>query len=92
VRVAAVGGEEARAALLAALADGGVDVRVVDAPYVRAKLFVVDGAAAFVGSQNPTATSLDQNRELGIVVAEPAILRRLRATFEADFAHGQELP
>ena len=52
------------------------------------------GAQAFVGSQNLSATSLDLNRELGIIVKDPVSLARLTRTFEIDFraATPQETP
>lgn len=68
------------------LAAGGVAVRLLNVPYIHAKIFLVDGARVFVGSQNMTATSLDQNREIGIVVAERAALARVGAAFAADWA------
>jgi phosphatidylserine/phosphatidylglycerophosphate/cardiolipin synthase-like enzyme len=67
------------------LARAGVDVRIVDVPYIHAKLVLSDGAVAWIGSQNFTATSLDDNRELGIVLGQPANLARIAAAFEADF-------
>ena len=55
---------------------------------------MADGAQAFVGSQNLSATSLDLNRELGIIVKDPVSLARLTRTFEIDFrtATPQETP
>jgi hypothetical protein len=44
-----------------------------------------NGERAFIGSQNLSATSLDQNRELGIIVADPVNLSRLTQTFAIDF-------
>ncbi len=64
---------------------GGI-VGFLDFPNVHAKVVIVDGQRAFVGSQNFTATSLDLNREVGILIDEPAALRRLQQTFEADWA------
>jgi cardiolipin synthase A/B len=58
--------------------------------YIHAKAIVADfgtaAAQAFVGSENFSCVSLDDNRECGIVVSEPAILARLEATFESDWA------
>jgi len=58
--------------------------------YIHAKVVVVDFGAsnsqAFVGSENLSCVSLDDNRECGIVVGEPAILARIESTFEADWA------
>lgn len=64
---------------------GGI-VGFLDFPNVHAKVVIADGQRAFVGSQNFTATSLDRNREVGILIDEPAALRRLQQTFEADWA------
>jgi phosphatidylserine/phosphatidylglycerophosphate/cardiolipin synthase-like enzyme len=82
------------AAERAALAAGGVDVRLASSLYVHAKVIVADDERAFIGSQNLSATSLDLNRELGIIVADPVNLARITRTFEIDFrvATPQELP
>ena len=66
-------------------ASGGY-IGFLASPDVHAKVVIVDGQRAFVGSQNFTATSLDQNREVGIIVANPDVLRRLLRTFEADWS------
>ena len=58
----------------------------LDFPNVHAKVVIVDGQRAFVGSQNFTATSLDQNREVGILIAGPVALQRLQQTFESDWS------
>ena len=67
------------------LAASGVAIRLSRSLYIHAKLIVADGERAFVGSQNLSATSLDQNRELGIIVADPVNLARLSRTFAIDF-------
>jgi len=76
------------------LATAGVHVRTYadtdDAPlYIHAKMIVADGgtagARAFVGSENFSAGSLDYNRELGIMVSDPAIINSLIKTFAADW-------
>lgn len=76
------------------LAAGGVEIRLMSNLYVHAKAIIADGERAFVGSQNLSATSLDQNRELGIVVDDSVNLARLSRTFEIDFRAGapQETP
>jgi phosphatidylserine/phosphatidylglycerophosphate/cardiolipin synthase-like enzyme len=70
---------------LATLAAAGVEARLATDLYIHAKAIAVDGERAFVGSQNLSATSLDQNRELGIVVDDPLSLARLEHTFALDF-------
>lgn len=67
------------------LAREGIAIRLMSSIYVHAKLIIADGARAFVGSQNISATSLDQNRELGIIVDDPVSLARLSRTFDIDF-------
>ena len=66
------------------LAAGGVQVLLISSPYIHAKLILADGTRAFVGSQNLTATSLDRNRELGLIVTDPYALSRIQAFVELD--------
>jgi phosphatidylserine/phosphatidylglycerophosphate/cardiolipin synthase-like enzyme len=54
--------------------------------YIHAKLVVADGARAFVGSQNFSTASLQYNRELGLLSADPVVIAPLEATFNGDFA------
>lgn len=68
-----------------ALTASGVEIRLSRSLYIHAKLIVADGERAFLGSQNLSATSLDQNRELGIILDDPVNLSRLTRTFAIDF-------
>ena len=77
--------------VLASLREGGIAVHLVDDPYIHAKMVLADGERAFVGSQNFTETSLNENREIGIVLSETVPLERLKSTFERD-ATLEELP
>jgi phosphatidylserine/phosphatidylglycerophosphate/cardiolipin synthase-like enzyme len=54
--------------------------------YIHAKAILVDGSTAFVGSENATPASLDRNRELGLIVADPAVVAPVERTIAADFA------
>jgi phosphatidylserine/phosphatidylglycerophosphate/cardiolipin synthase-like enzyme len=45
---------------------------------------IVDDRLAFVGSENFSATSLDKNRELRVIVRQPAAVVRLESTFRRD--------
>jgi phosphatidylserine/phosphatidylglycerophosphate/cardiolipin synthase-like enzyme len=63
----------------------GVEIRLAESLYIHAKLMVIDGEAAVVGSQNFTETSLDYNRELAIVITDPSILERCLDVFERDW-------
>lgn len=74
----------------AELVGGGIEVRRLTAPYVHAKAVIVDSVRAFVGSQNFTATSLDENREIGLIYDDRVALARLLATFEMDFTAAED--
>ena len=62
-----------------------VQVREDTHLYMHAKMIVVDGQRAFVGSENISAASLDQNRELGIIISAPNVLNTLQQTFQGDW-------
>jgi cardiolipin synthase len=53
--------------------------------YIHAKVIVADGGSAFVGSENFSAASLGENRELGIMLSDPTIINSLTKTFAADW-------
>jgi phosphatidylserine/phosphatidylglycerophosphate/cardiolipin synthase-like enzyme len=67
------------------LTQADVQVRYSQTLYMHAKLIVADGTRAFVGSENFSGQSLDGNRELGIIVADPAAIATLQATFARDW-------
>jgi phosphatidylserine/phosphatidylglycerophosphate/cardiolipin synthase-like enzyme len=54
--------------------------------YMHAKIIIVDGQKAFVGSENISTASLNRNRELGIVVSDSGVLTTLSQTFQADWS------
>jgi len=74
---------------LVELSAAGVGVRLVSSPYIHAKSILVDRERAYIGSINFTATSMDQNRELGLITTTPAVIRQLGAAFDADWAKGK---
>lgn len=75
---------------LSALSRAGAQIAKCTWPYVHAKLVVADDRA-FIGSENFSSSSLNENREVGIVLTgAPAM--HLRAVFESDFAAGRRWP
>ena len=56
------------------LTTAGVRVRYLVAPYLHAKL-IAGPREAFLGSENFTWTSLNRNREVGILLSNPAAAR-----------------
>ena len=70
------------------LTQAGVHIRTFGASaplYIHAKVIIADDTHAFVGSENFSASSLDNNRELGIVLDDPPIISSLQHTFAADW-------
>ena len=53
--------------------------------YIHAKVYLVDGKLAEIGSINMTTNSLERNRELGIITDNPAIIEQLLHTFLSDW-------
>ncbi len=78
----------ATAAALGRMATAGITVRTVAAPAIHAKAMVVDGRRVYVGSVNFTRASLDDNREIGVLLDAPAMAARISATIAADAARG----
>ncbi|MBX5452140.1 phospholipase D-like domain-containing protein [Thermogemmatispora sp.] len=74
---------------IAALLQGGVTVREDDQLYMHAKMLMVDGQEAFIGSENCSPAALESNREVGILVADEEVLAKLQATFQTDWEASQ---
>ena len=53
--------------------------------YIHEKLILIDGVSMLIGSQNATATSLNKNRELSVIVTTPQLVQSAAATFAADY-------
>jgi phosphatidylserine/phosphatidylglycerophosphate/cardiolipin synthase-like enzyme len=69
-----------------ALVSQGFAARWLGSPDVHVKAIVVDGARAYLGSENISYTSLTKNREIGIIHEDSAALAVMQSTFEADWA------
>lgn len=70
------------------LTQSGVPVVTVTTPYIHAKTIVVDRSIAYVGSENFTYNSLNNNRELGLITRAPAAVSTIASTLDQDFAAG----
>ena len=72
----------------AQLSAAGVHIRTyrASAPlYIHAKM-ILSSSRVFLGSQNFSYTSLQRNRELGLITINPTIRASLRRTFDSDYA------
>ena len=83
-------------------ARAGVDIRVLgslekDIAGVRAcklsdlrlhvRAIVRDGHAAFIGSQSLRKLELDGRREVGVVITDGGLAKKIQSVFEADWVH-----
>ncbi len=79
---------------LSELASAGVHVRTLKESqvYIHAKVICADctqsGGTVFVGSENFSTSSLDYNRELGVITGVTAVVNTVRDTVEGDYAQG----
>ncbi|MGH2457838.1 MAG: phospholipase D-like domain-containing protein, partial [Chloroflexota bacterium] len=67
------------------LVAGEVQVRRLAKPYVHGKELVIDEREAFVGSENFSKASLDENREVGLLLGDPVTIQRIEGTFGRDW-------
>jgi cardiolipin synthase A/B len=54
--------------------------------YIHAKVVVADDTTMFLGSQNFSVSSLDYNRELGIITTDASLVGPVYQTVASDFA------
>jgi phosphatidylserine/phosphatidylglycerophosphate/cardiolipin synthase-like enzyme len=76
---------------IAALRRAGVAVHVsgpqesAQRPYMHARAAVVDGRTAYLGSISLSPDSTTTNREVGLILDDPATVTKLGAQFASDF-------
>jgi phosphatidylserine/phosphatidylglycerophosphate/cardiolipin synthase-like enzyme len=67
----------------------GIEARKMADLRLHVRAMVRDGAATFVGSQSLRKLELDGRREVGLIVNDPAVAKRLQEVFEADWLEAQ---
>jgi cardiolipin synthase A/B len=81
---------------LHSVARKGVQVKLQKQLYTHAKAILVDAkyssVRTFVGSMNFSYYGLDKNRELGMIVNDPDVAKRMLATFQHDWQHAEMMP
>jgi cardiolipin synthase len=90
--------------LLQARAKAGVEIRMfgkllkdIQSAEVRklpdlrlhVRAIIRDGSSAFLGSQSLRKLELDGRREIGVVITNPVIAKKMQTIFEADWAQAQ---
>ena len=88
VMIADLGFVSANSTAVTFLRGIGLDPRQI--PHLHTKVIVADGSLAYVGSENLSETSLDHNREVGVVITDPSSVAPLTTTFAADYAISTE--
>jgi cardiolipin synthase A/B len=74
---------------LAKLQQAGITVKTLSSPYIHSKLILVDDTKAYVGSINLSSQSMDNNRELGIILSGSDNIGILSSTFLQDFENAK---
>jgi len=67
------------------LRSAGGQVALLSDPLVHAKVIVADEKQALIGSINLTYSSMDLNREMGVLTEDVRVLRRLLETLRVDW-------
>ena len=78
------------------LARAGIHISYYNSPtgfYIHGKVIEADYGTAhakvFIGSENFSTTSLNDNRELGLIISSHAAMSAIAGTFASDFRNGQ---
>jgi cardiolipin synthase A/B len=82
-------GVEIRVLGKVAKSGAGIDARKLPGLRLHVRAMVRDGSATFVGSQSLRKLELDGRREVGVIVSDTAIAKRLQEVFEADWQKTQ---
>ena len=69
----------------------GVKVKRLADLRLHVRAIVRDGQEAFVGSQSLRKLELDGRREVGVVVNDSRIAKKIASVFETDWAHAQKV-
>lgn len=85
------GSSDSNSSGIATIKAGGAQVEEDAQLYMHAKMMVIDGSEAFVGSENFSSSSLDSNRELGILLSDSSIISTLQQTFQQDWSVSQSV-
>ncbi|HEY2367685.1 MAG TPA: phospholipase D-like domain-containing protein, partial [Polyangiaceae bacterium] len=78
-------------AAVAEIKGAGGKLVTVSTPYIHAKTLVVDGATAYVGSENFSTGSLQYNREVGVIFSIASEVQKISTTISSDFSKGTAL-
>jgi len=63
----------------------GVKLKLSKKLTIHAKIIIIDDKLAILGSINLTKNSLNNNRELAVIIDDPTIIKQLTESFELDW-------
>ncbi len=66
--------------------EGGIETRELAGMRLHVRAIIRDGTRAFVGSQSLRKDELENRREVGLIITNPPVARKLLQIFEADWA------
>lgn len=69
--------------------DKTVGAKKLKKPYNHTKMILIDKKILILGSMNLSANSLDKNREIWIIIIDPAIIKQFLNQFEKDWTFGR---
>jgi phosphatidylserine/phosphatidylglycerophosphate/cardiolipin synthase-like enzyme len=62
-----------------------IQIKYLKKPFLHAKIIIVDNKILYLGSINFSSPSLDENRELGILLVNKNLIQQVRKVFEKDW-------
>lgn len=65
----------------------GIDARRLPDMRLHVRAMIRDGSTAFLGSQSLRKLELDGRREVGVIIRDSAVAKKMLTVFEADWAH-----
>jgi len=65
----------------------GVEARKLPDLRLHVRAMVRDGTSAFIGSQSLRKLELDGRREVGVIINDTRVAKKIQAVFETDWAH-----
>ena len=65
--------------------DDGIDTRPLATMRLHVRAIVRDGTRAFVGSQSRRKDELENRREVGLIINNPTVARKLLQVFDSDW-------
>lgn len=65
-------------------------LRTMKKPKLHAKAILVDEKYLYIGSINYSTYSLDENREVGIIISDTEVISKFQSIFESDFTFGKQ--